>query len=246
MPNVTDQSAEDTSLNRSYLEEANYNGFTRVNAVTTTTQESSLATEVNFRLATQEQMQKYVYPDISNDKFGNILDLEGNVTLERFSDHPLPQYLVELKMQPDSNVPVEFDAIRVDFSNGNKTKIAWISEAHTSSQNYTENSTEDIPSITLQSGQKIRFFVDSANALNFLLMESSTGNTTLSVAVYNKGQIIGAFHARLPTVYETNGQAPEITVGEEQEINFRDYVTVEKEVDANFYENHPYYAQQRQ
>lgn len=219
---------EDLSLNSSYFEDANYKGVTFVNSVTTSDADTSVETKANFMLSTAEQLKKYPFPDVSNDYCGNALSVNGTVELSRFNDHPLPIYIVNLEIQPNGNVPVDIGAIQVDFENGNGTMTSLISETSTTIQENGE--TEEIPKITLQPGRNIGFSITSVNALNILLANSSNGNTSLTIGVYNDGKLIGAFHARLPTVYETNGHPAEIAVGEKQNILFSDYATVRKEV----------------
>ena len=223
---------EDLSLNSSYFEDANYNGVTFVNSVTVSNANTSVETKANFMLSTAEQLQKYPFPDVSNDYCGNVLSVNGNVELKRFNGRPLPLYSVNLAIQPNGNVPVDIGAIQVEFENGNGTMTPLISETSTTIKENGE--TEEIPKITLQPGRSIKFSVSSVNALNILLANSSNGNTSLTIGVYNDGKLIGAFHARLPTVYETNGHPAEIAVGETQNLLFSDYVTVRKEVDSKF------------
>lgn len=229
----------DQTLDRTMLENTWGNvTFTNSNMV------DGVRKQLTTRNMEDAERESYLYPDISNDLCGNVLAANGTVELQRYFDGPMPEYETVVNIWPAGDRSVQFDTIRIDYRNGNDTMITWLGKAETLSGNEESGGTFSSADIVLAPGESFRFFTDTESALNYLLAYSSNGNTSLSVGVYDDAELVGAFHARLPTVYETDGRPAEIAVGETQPIEFRDFVTVGKMVDKDFYENNPYYAPQ--
>ena len=138
-------------------------------------------------------------------------------------------------MQSNSGQPVAYDAFRADFENGNGDSYILIGSERT-------NKFNGVMGRILNPGEKDEFSLSTSNTANVLFNNSSNGKIAFHLAVYNGHQIEGVFHSVLPNAYEHNGISAEIDTGQSQLLLFRDFPSVEKDVNLNFTRDYPTYA----
>lgn len=244
---ATPEIVEDLSLNSSFFDNTTHNI-----TINDYWYGENIVYHIDFIVPSYEELEPYYYPDVSNSYCNNQASLQGSVTLERYNDNPLPEYDLNLTVAPTTSVPFRFDSVQVYFGSSVKDRRAFLGTAYSVITNATTGETSTVPSITVQPGESVSFMIDSANWLNTLLANSSTGNTFITVAFYDGPNLVGAFHTCPPAVYGRTNLATVqvvpigIAVKETKPLLFEDYVTVGKKVDADFFANNPYYATQEE